>query len=207
MPKVSDAHVEARRRQILDAANACFARDGFHQTSMQDICREAGLSAGAVYRYFKGKEHIIAASCLDCQQGIIDFIEDAKSKGDPPLQTIDFIIERGVAMLGGDAFREPTMMNVQLWSEAMRSEAIREALLETTFNTLSQAFGELFQQAQELGEVDPGLDPHALGITVMGMFHGLVLHRSLDEGIDIAACGQAMRALYQGTFRTPGDPA
>ena len=110
-------------------------------------------------------------------------------------------------MLGGDAFREPTMMNVQLWSEAMRSEAIREALLETTFNTMSQAFGELFQQAQELGEVDPGLDPHALGITVMGMFHGLVLHRSLDEGIDIAACGQAMRALYQGTFRTPGDPA
>ena len=56
MPKVSDAHVEARRQQILEAASACFARQGFHQTSVQDICKEAGLSAGAVYRYFPGKE-------------------------------------------------------------------------------------------------------------------------------------------------------
>ena len=202
MPKVSDAHIEARRRQILDAASACFARQGFHQTSVQDICREAGLSAGAVYKYFPGKEHIIAASCLDCQQGIIDFITAAKSQGDPPLQTIDFIIEHGLEMLGGDAFREPTMMNVQVWSEAIRSEAVKEALLATTFNTLGLAFADLFRQAQERGEVDPQLDAQALGITVMGMFHGLVLHRTLDEEIDIAACGRAMRALYQGTFRT-----
>lgn len=56
MPKVSDAHLEARREQILDAAEACFSREGFHQTSMQDICREAELSPGAVYRHFSSKE-------------------------------------------------------------------------------------------------------------------------------------------------------
>ena len=205
MPKVTEAHVEARRQQILEAASTCFARQGFHQTSVQDICQEAGLSAGAVYRYFSGKEHIIAASCLESQQGIVDLIREAKSQGKPPLKTLDFIIEHGMNMLGGDAFREPTMMNVQVWSEAMRSEAVKEALLAVTFNTLGLAFAELFQEAQGKGEVDPQLDPRALGITVMAMFHGLVLHRSLDDDIDIAACGEAMRALYQGTFRTsPG---
>ena len=54
MPKVSDAHRAARRRQILDAARRRFVRNGFHATSMQDIFAEAGLSAGAVYRYFPG---------------------------------------------------------------------------------------------------------------------------------------------------------
>ena len=58
MPRVSDEHLAARRQQILDAARACFLRNGFHATSMQDVIGEAGLSVGAVYRYFKSKnEH------------------------------------------------------------------------------------------------------------------------------------------------------
>ena len=77
MPKVTDAHLEARRQQILDAASACFARQGFHQTTMQDICRKAELSPGAVYRYFASKEDIIAASCQECQNQSLDMIQAA----------------------------------------------------------------------------------------------------------------------------------
>ena len=47
MPKVLPEYLELRRQQILDAAAACFSRRGFHQTTMQDICTEAGLSPGA----------------------------------------------------------------------------------------------------------------------------------------------------------------
>jgi hypothetical protein len=46
MPKVTEAHLEARRRQIVDAAAACFSQRGFHQTTMQDICKQAALSPG-----------------------------------------------------------------------------------------------------------------------------------------------------------------
>jgi TetR/AcrR family transcriptional repressor of uid operon len=49
-----------RREEILDAARRCFARTGFHQTSMQQICLEAGMSPGNLYRYFPSKEAIIA---------------------------------------------------------------------------------------------------------------------------------------------------
>src|SRR5262249_15087544 len=52
-----------RRSEILDAAQRCFARNGFHQASMQDICTEAGMSAGNLYRYFPSKEAIIAGIC------------------------------------------------------------------------------------------------------------------------------------------------
>src|SRR5204862_6993317 len=50
-----------RRDEILVAAQSCFARAGFHQTSMQEICTEAGMSPGNLYRYFRSKEDIIAA--------------------------------------------------------------------------------------------------------------------------------------------------
>jgi TetR/AcrR family transcriptional regulator, transcriptional repressor of aconitase len=65
MPRVSQEHLDARRRQIIDAARRCFVRNGFHATSMQDVLAEARLSAGAVYRYFPGKDDIIAAIADD----------------------------------------------------------------------------------------------------------------------------------------------
>src|SRR6187399_1898615 len=49
-----------RRDEILAAAQRCFVRSGFHQTSMQEICAEAGMSPGNLYRYFPSKESLIA---------------------------------------------------------------------------------------------------------------------------------------------------
>src|SRR5215813_8771605 len=54
-----------RRREILDAALYCFRRRGFHQATMQEICAEANLSPGALYRYFGSKADIIAAIAED----------------------------------------------------------------------------------------------------------------------------------------------
>jgi TetR/AcrR family transcriptional regulator, transcriptional repressor of aconitase len=63
MPKVAQAHLDARRQQILDAARARFARDGFARTSIADIVAESGLSNGAIYRYFTSKNEIVVAVC------------------------------------------------------------------------------------------------------------------------------------------------
>src|SRR3954454_5960724 len=65
MPKVTEEHVDARRRQILSAALRCFAREGFHRATMQDIFREADLSPGAVYTYFKGKDELVLAIIVE----------------------------------------------------------------------------------------------------------------------------------------------
>jgi TetR/AcrR family transcriptional regulator, transcriptional repressor of aconitase len=63
MPKVGQAHLEARRQQIIDAARARFASHGFARTSMADIVTESGLSTGAIYRYFTSKDEIVIAVC------------------------------------------------------------------------------------------------------------------------------------------------
>ena len=63
MPKVAQAHLDARRQQIVDAARARFAAHGFARTSMADIVAESGLSTGAIYRYFASKDEIVVAVC------------------------------------------------------------------------------------------------------------------------------------------------
>jgi TetR/AcrR family transcriptional regulator, transcriptional repressor of aconitase len=63
MPRVSQAHLDARRQQIMDAARSRFASHGFARTSMADIVSESGLSNGAIYRYFTSKDEIVIAVC------------------------------------------------------------------------------------------------------------------------------------------------
>lgn len=58
MPKVSEAYTAARRNEILETAQRLFAVDGFRETQMRDIARSAGISTGAIYRYFASKEEL-----------------------------------------------------------------------------------------------------------------------------------------------------
>src|ERR1700761_4592062 len=76
MPKISQQARDARRDQILSAARRCFLRDGFHSTSMQDLFAEAGLSAGAVYRYFASKDEVIAAIAEDNMRAVLAMISE-----------------------------------------------------------------------------------------------------------------------------------
>jgi len=77
-----------RRNEILDAARRCFVRSGFHGASMQEICAEAGMSPGNLYRYFVSKEALIAGiserdraevaaefAAADLSQGVFKVIE------------------------------------------------------------------------------------------------------------------------------------
>ena len=63
MPKLRPETQVLRRDHILDAAELCFARAGFHRTTMQDICKEAEVSPGALYVYFDSKEALISGLC------------------------------------------------------------------------------------------------------------------------------------------------
>ena len=51
---------EERSQQIIETALKVFADQGFHQATMDKIAEEAGLSKGALYWYFKGKDKIIS---------------------------------------------------------------------------------------------------------------------------------------------------
>ncbi|MEU8706358.1 TetR/AcrR family transcriptional regulator [Streptomyces sp. NPDC048565] len=72
MPKVTQEHRDARRRQILAAAREVFAAKGFAQTSTGEIVAASGLSTGAVYSYFPSKNDLVAAVCESAVEDLVD---------------------------------------------------------------------------------------------------------------------------------------
>jgi AcrR family transcriptional regulator len=68
MPKIADGVRAARRDQIITAAVACFARTGYHATTMADVAEQAGVSKGTPYLYFESKQalFIVLHEQWDC---------------------------------------------------------------------------------------------------------------------------------------------
>src|SRR5262245_34338212 len=122
MPRVSDAHLAARRQQILDAARRCFLRNGFHMTSMQDVIAEAGLSVGAVYRYFGGKNEIITAIAEQYAGEIIDILG---ARIDDPSRPLAEVMDTAVDLIDANTGPDGMMrLALQVWSEAMRDDVV-----------------------------------------------------------------------------------
>ena len=94
MARLADpALAERRRQQILDAARACFRERGFRQTTIEEICAEARISPGALYRYFDSKTDIIAAIALDARadaEAMLAGLSDAERLMDGLAHYIDW---------------------------------------------------------------------------------------------------------------------
>ncbi|MDG6105705.1 TetR/AcrR family transcriptional regulator [Dactylosporangium aurantiacum] len=169
MPKVDDAHFAARRRQILDAAAACFARQGFHRTSVQDIVRESGVSAGLVYRYFTGKDDMIAAIVTERhEQRERRFQQD-------PFGTYRELL-RG---LGDPAARDALRLSLQVWAETVRSAPIRDLVRSGVDRPVAQA-ADLLADAP----LPPGVDLDSLVRVFIAVYQGLLLQTVLDDTLD-----------------------
>jgi len=63
VPETTDPYLTQRAAEILLAARTVFVRQGFERATMQEIASEAGISAGAIYRYFPSKESLITSVC------------------------------------------------------------------------------------------------------------------------------------------------
>src|SRR5262245_14062910 len=63
MPRVSAAREQEVRDRIVAAALRVFGNKGYHGSTIADVVRESGLSVGAIYTYFKGKDDLFLATC------------------------------------------------------------------------------------------------------------------------------------------------
>lgn len=202
MPKVTEEHVDARRRQILSAALRCFARKGFHLTTMQDIFREADLSPGAVYGYFKGKDELIRAIGMT----IVGFIGESAalfSEALPegrlrrPGEALAALIEDYRSVEFGTAVERarifPHLVGEQQHGPALSAPA-RDAL-----EGLRGSFEKLARAAQDRGELDPSIDAAAYGRLPIALLHGMLIQLALyGEALDLDAYTRAAEALLDG---------
>jgi AcrR family transcriptional regulator len=181
MPVVTAAHREARREQILDAAAGCFAREGFHRATMQDIIGEAGLSTGAIYGYFAGKEEIVEA-IADERHAREARVIDALSAGNGGGEAIRQVAVAFFASLADEKERRRRRVGVQVWAEALRNPRLLKIARRGVDNA-RQRFARVVRDAQERGELPEELDPDGAARVIVALFQGFVLQQQWDPRV------------------------
>ena len=115
-----------KRQEILDAAAACFARDGLQGASMADICAAAGTSPGALYRYFPSKDAIIQAIAEEEKREVAELIDEIGKIRDPLKEVPDllaYVLREEVKSANAGLIAEFT-------AEALRNEAVHALFRE-----------------------------------------------------------------------------
>ncbi|MBP8289255.1 MAG: TetR/AcrR family transcriptional regulator, partial [Chromatiaceae bacterium] len=111
---------QVRRQRILDAAAACFIREGFHGASIARIAKAAGMSAGNLYHFFESKEAMIAALVqrkLDQSLALFAQIENAED-------LFQAMMERVEASLNERTDRDYAALELEILAEAARNPAV-----------------------------------------------------------------------------------
>src|SRR5215469_7777343 len=178
MRTVNQERFEARRRHVREAALACFKRKGFHQASMADICAEAKMSPGNLYRYYDNKEAIIAAICEEDRQGVI---ERLAAKGERR-NLLEAMLEMAGEELGAsDA--EKRKFSCEVLAEAARNEVIAEIVRRHNAAIIAICT-EAIRQAQAVGQVDRTLDARLAAAILVATGEGLSTHLALGSAVD-----------------------
>ncbi|MDO4919389.1 TetR/AcrR family transcriptional regulator [Kocuria sp.] len=125
MPKVTEEHRAEMRERIQRAALTCIGVHGFSATSMADVIRESGLSAGAVYLYYKSKDDLlldVGRTVMRIRLGMLDSLPEQRPLPHPA-QAIATVVE---SIPEHSTFPG---LPVQVWGEAVRRPELRDAVL------------------------------------------------------------------------------
>jgi TetR/AcrR family transcriptional repressor of uid operon len=163
-----------RRAEILAAAQRCFVRAGFHGASMQDICAEAGMSPGNLYRYFRSKEALIAGIAER------DRAEIAQQFARADLSRGLFPVLEGLAHhFFAERPREQVLLCTEVMAEARRHPDI--ARISASFDVdVRKWLGDLLRAAAERGDIPGDLDFDGVITMLMVIADGVWWRRALD---------------------------
>jgi AcrR family transcriptional regulator len=190
---------DQQTQRILDAAKTCFVRSGFQGASMQEICAEAGMSPGAVYRYFASKEAIIEAICE------ADRREDARLfeaiLGNPDV--IEGLVFGAMTHIRYVHETNAAPLFAQICAEAMRNDAV-ESTCRFHMEQVQAMFRAYIGAAQARGEIDPPVELDILVPALMAVVHGMALNDLPALGIPYDKLEVLVRASLEGMLRPTG---
>ena len=154
------------RPRLLDAAITCFARAGIAATSLRSIATEAGVTPALLHYYFGDKAQLVQASIderlLPALAPMRAHIEQAG--GDPATLVAGYV--RGVAAM---VAQNPWVPSLWVREVLCEGGALREVLFSRLIPQLPQMLAQRFATAQAAGELNPGLDPRLLVVSLVGL--------------------------------------
>ena len=186
MPKISQARKDARREQILAAAMRLFARQGFHETTMPEICAEAGLSVGAVYSYFDSKKAIISALFEEGRRRTADLADHGQG---PPAQRLRAFL--------GELERPGRELVDQVDVRAL-AEAIGDEQFRARYAENHAAFAAALAPLAKAAAVESNLDADALADLTAAVVVGMQVRKAIAPSADVGVALDAFVALLTG---------
>lgn len=183
-----------RRDQVLDAARRCFARDGFHSTTMADVVRESGMSAGAVYRYFPSKSSLVLASAQGATGHTREILAEMLAGGHPvaPHEVLRVVLTDLVAGAGED--QTTLRLAVSGWGEALRDDHLMGDL-SRLHSDLRASLHALVVRWVEAGHLPPRTDCEAGAQVLQAAVAGFMLQRLVLGDVDVDRYCDGLAAL------------
>jgi TetR/AcrR family transcriptional repressor of uid operon len=201
MPRIDDIQRTDKKTAILDAAERCFVRSGFHGASMSEICAEAGMSPGNLYRYFPSKEAMIEGLCER------DLAE--AETGFAALATAPDVWEafRGLARFHMvEEPRESCAIWIETMSEVTRNPQIA-ALRVKTDQFIYDKLRFALEMARDRGQTAPQADLERATQFLITFGDGLMLRRARDPDFDPAPHVDIMFEVLRAMLLTPPAPS
>ena len=191
MPKLKPETQALRRDHILDVAERCFARAGFHRTTMHDICRDANVSPGALYVYFDSKEALIEGLC-ERDRALLAVRLGTLSAAP------DFLT--ALRTLGTHIFVEEPA-HKRLFVAEMAVESTRNPRIAAIYRSVDayclESFERLFENLMASGRIAPGLDPGKVARVFHLVGEGLLWRRAVHPDFDFDEVREALFTMIE----------
>lgn len=195
MPRISESEREARRNQILDAARACVAEHGLEAVSMEMIIKASGVSVGAVYRYFKGKDEVIAAAFIAGTAGMVDALEPVWAQ--VPVPAPPDLVGQVLRAIRGYQARAPIDLSAVAlhgWSHS-QSDPDLKAGAGKLYGSIREHYAQACRSWRAAGQVDAAVDPESLAELLFSVTVGFTAQQALIGDANVDAHVAALRAL------------
>jgi len=166
---------ERRRQQIMVAAKRVFSLTGFSKSTMEDIAKEAELSPGTIYLYFKNKDELYASLSVRILQYLSIRLKHVIENTDlQPEQYIDALKQAMLDVYDFDPLIVINLFQLQS-SETLKSltPELLDEIVDLSRNSL-EAMASIFQMGIEKG-VFIDRHPFALADTLWALFSGIIL--------------------------------
>jgi len=203
MPKLKPDTQRARREHILDAAERCFAKSGFHRCTMQDICKAAEVSPGALYVYFSSKEALIAGIAERNRADFAARFSELADSGDL-VQALQRVAQHYFV----DEPVHKQLMCLEIGMESTRNPQVGE-IYRSVDEFCRTSFEALFERMKAEGRINPQLDIASLSRVFEIVGDGLFWRRATDPDFDAKRTIPAVMHTIQALLGTelPAQPA
>ena len=190
-----------RRNRILDAAERCFARTGFHRATMQDVAAECGMSPGNLYRYFASKDEIVAGMAERDRERFMHDVERLKTAADPRA-TFEALGRQHLV----EEPREKAVMMMELWAEGARNPRIG-AICGTMDGIVKAIMAEFVEHWRRTEGVRGGMPAQDVAELMMLLADGIQRRRAGAADFDAASAFAFIYPIVLDAIGVPRVPS